>query len=126
MFRTSGKNKGEILYLVIAVLWLVALIVYCIARPIDKASHIREIEGIVTEKTVKNSNKSGTYLVFIEDETGSIIPLEVTDSLLRWRFNSSDVWGNIHEGQSYVFEVGGSRVEFMSWYPNIYSYREIE
>ncbi len=126
MFKSSGKSKSEILYWAIVILWLVALIVYCIARPIDKVLHIREIEGTVTENTVINSNKSGTYLVFIEDESGSVIPLEVTDSLFRWRFNSSDVWGNIQQGQKYVFEVGSSRVEFLSWYPNIYSYREIE
>lgn len=124
MFKSSGKSGT--LYWVILVLWMIAFIVACIVRPINKVSNIREIEGTVTEKTVKNGKDNGTYLVFIEDESGSIIPLEVTDSLFRWRFNSSDVWGNIHQGQKYVFEVGGSRVEFMSWYPNIYSYREIE
>ena len=124
MFKSS--SKGEIALWILVILWLIALAAYIVARPIDKALYTREVEGIVTEKAVKNNRNQGTYLVFIEDETGSIIPLEVTDSLLRWRFNSSDVWGNIHEGQKYIFEVGGSRVEFMSWYPNIYSYHETE
>lgn len=107
------------------VIWLVAMVLYIVARPINKVTNVQTIEGTVTEKTVKNSGKSGKYMVFIEDETGKIIPLGVTDSLLRLRFDSSDVWGNLHEGEKYRFEVGGSRWEILSWYPNIYSYEEI-
>ena len=112
---------------VLVVLFVMAyLVTELIVRPIDKATGIHTITGTVTEKTTKNVGKTGMYLVFVEDENGTVWPYEVTDSLFRWRFNSADVYGNIREGQKYVFEVGGSRWDLLSWYPNIYSYREIE
>ena len=42
------------------------------------------------------------------------------------RFNSSDMYAEIEVGKTYKFEVGGSRNELWSWYPNIYKYEEVE
>lgn len=106
---------------------IVLFIVLCAARPINKVSDMRTIEGTVTEKTVKRSDDEDKYLVFVQETTpgGGLISLEITDSLLYGRFNSSDVYAGIEVGKTYSFEVGGSRVPVLSWYPNIYSYEEI-
>ncbi len=109
---------------VIFVFWIVAMVLFVVARPINKVTNMRTIEGAVTDKTTKKVGKSDKYIVFIDDGSGRAIPLEVTDSLLKWRFNSSDVWGNIEVDKTYSFEVGGSRLGIFSWYPNIYSYEE--
>ncbi len=109
---------------VIFVFWIVAMVLFVVARPINKVTNMRTIEGVVTDKATKKVGKSDKYIVFIDDGSGRAIPLEVTDSLLKWRFNSSDVWGNIEVDKTYSFEVGGSRLGIFSWYPNIYSYEE--
>ncbi len=113
--------------LVLSVGLIVVCVLICIARPINKVSDIRTIEGTVTEKTVKRSDDEDKYLVFVQQTTsgGGLISLEITDSLLYGRFNSSDVYAGIEVGKTYSFEVGGSRVPILSWYPNIYSYEEI-
>ena len=121
--RQEVDWKAIGLYAVFAV-WIIGMIVFVSARPINKITNIRTITGTVTEKTTKRTGKTDKYIVFIDDGSGQAITLEVTDALLRLRFNSSDVWGNIEVGKTYDFEVGGSRIEIFSWYPNIYEFQE--
>lgn len=129
MFRRSDGSldmKTIFAFIVLAVC-IISCIKELVIRPIDKASDIRYVEGTVTEKATKRVGRyEEKYLVFIDDGSGTVVPLEVTDSLMYGRFDSADVWGNIHEGVKYRFEVGGSRSEVSSWYPNIYSFEEIE
>lgn len=107
-------------YALVLIIIGVALVVVLMARPINKATNIRTIEGTVTDKVVK----SDKYMVFIQDDSGETVPLEITDSLFKMRFNSSDLWGDIEKGKTYIFEVGGSRWDVRSWYPNIYKAKE--
>lgn len=95
-------------------------------RPINKVSNKREVTAIVTDKVVKNSSNQSRYLVFTEDKEGNINTYEITDGLLAGRFNSSDLYASIKIGSEYKFEIGGSRNQFLSWYPNIYFYELIE
>lgn len=97
-----------------------------IYRSFNKVSDMRDITVTVTDKAVKNDGDSGKYLVFTEDANGEIYTFEITDSFLGGRFDSSDVYAAIKVGNTYTFTVGGSRNEFMSWYPNIYEYELIE
>ena len=113
------------LYILPIVVMIVAVIIG-LARPFDKVSNIKDITVTVTDKVVKNGNDSGTYLIFGEDENGTIHTFEITDSLLRFRFNSSDVYAAIKTGSKYEFTVGGSRNHFLSWYPNIYEYKLLQ
>lgn len=48
---------------------IVLFIVLCAARPINKVSDMRTIEGTVTEKTVKRSDDEDKYLVFVQETT---------------------------------------------------------
>jgi hypothetical protein len=104
------------------IIFLCAILV----RPINKVCNIEEVTVTVTDKTVKNTGGDGKYLVFAEDESSNIVTFEITDSLLKMRFNSSDVYAGIKVGCTYKFTVGGSRVKLFSWYPNIYRYELLE
>jgi len=94
-------------------------------RPINKVVNRRDVTVTVTDKTVKNQDKKGKYLVFTEDENGEAQVFEITDSLFALRFDASDDYAKIVVGKKYVFSVGGSRNHFLSWYPNIYEVREV-
>lgn len=54
------------------------------------------------------------YLVFTDAGT-----YQVTDTILFGRFDSSDVYGRLDEGETYQGRVAGWRVPFLSRYPNL-------
>ena len=113
----------------VTVLFIIAVVVVLgvsIYRPFNKASDMRDVTVTVTDKAVKNSDDDSKYLIFTEDKDGNIATFEITDSWIAGRFNSSDVYAAIKVGNTYKFTVGGSRNEFMSWYPNIYEYKLVE
>ena len=123
--RNSGlgfKSLRVIANIVIVVIFLVG----CFYRPLNKISNMRDVTVAVTDKVVKNYGNNSKYLVFTEDTNGTISTFEITDSWLNGRFNSSDIYAAIKIGNTYTFIVGGSRNEFMSWYPNIYECELIE
>lgn len=122
---SSKLSFIEWFYILLVIIVVVVLIVALI-RPFNKVSNIRDVTVTVTEKTVKNGEDSGKYLVFGEDENGMVHTFEVTDSLFRFRFNSSDVYASIKPGNKYKFTVGGSRNHLLSWYHNIYEYKLLE
>ena len=113
----------------VTVIFIIAIVIVLgvgIYRPFNKVSDMRDVTVTVTDKTVKNDGDDGKYLIFTEDKDGNIATFEITVSLIAGRFNSSDVYAAIKVGNTYTFTVGGSRNEFMSWYPNIYEYKLIE
>jgi hypothetical protein len=65
-------------------------------------------------------------LVYTKDTNDKIYVYEITDAWLAGRFNSSNVYAGIEVGKTYNFTVGGSRKEFLSWYPNIYEYEIVK
>ncbi len=74
---------------------------------------VTDKERIVTGAGDSTDSK---YLVFTEHET-----LENTDTLWFFKFNSGDVQGSIHVGETYTFRVYGWRIPFLSSYRNIIS-----
>lgn len=95
------------------------------SRPFNKVSNRREITATVTDKAVKNKSNDSKYLVYTKDKNGEIQVFEITDALFAWQFDSSDIYAGIEIGKTYIFDVGGSRNKFFSWYPNIYGYEEV-
>jgi hypothetical protein len=79
---------------------------------------VEEITIKVTEKEriVEGSGKSTSskYLVFTEDEV-----FENTDSIWFFKFSSSDLQGQLKEGEEYKVKVCGFRIPFLSSYRNI-------
>lgn len=81
-------------------------------------------QDTVTAKVIKTerimymdkNNANSKYLIFCENET-----FENVDSLLYFKFNSSDIYGHILAGGTYKFRVYGIRIPFFSYYRNIIS-----
>lgn len=95
----------------LAVVFLMGLVVL----PIYKAYFTDET---VTAQIVKaervGSGTDSRYLIFTDGEV-----FENTDTLLRWKFNSSDVYGNITAGRTCTMTVNGWRIPFFSVYRNV-------
>jgi hypothetical protein len=79
------------------------------------------IEFTVEEKTVVISNSKSKYLIFTTDEV-----LQNKDSIMRWKFNSSDIQRELKEGSTYKADIYGWRVPFFSMYKNIVSVQKVE
>lgn len=117
---------GYAIFLVIVVIIVVGIGLASCSQSVKQGLERREEIGTVTDKGVKRSGNDDKYLVYTKDENGNSQVFEVTDNILAGRFNSSDVYAEIEIGKTYKFTVGGSRNQFMSWYPNIYSFEEAE
>lgn len=65
------------------------------------------------KERIINGNSS-YYLVFTD-----IGPLKNSDSYLMWKFNSSDVYGELNVGDSYSATCYGWRIPFLDMYKNI-------
>ena len=61
-----------------------------------------------------SDGESSTYLIFTEGEV-----FENSDSLMRWKWNSSDMYGEMKAGQTYKAVGYGWRIPFLSSYRNI-------
>ena len=94
--------------------------------PVNKVIHVREVTITVTDKGIKNQGKSGKYLIYGKDENGKTMVVEITDSLLNFRFNSSDLYANIEVDKTYKCLIKGYRINIFSIYPNLYKIEEIK
>ena len=127
--KDTIKEKRNTNKFILAIRWFISLFILLVivsygVRTISKAFYTRHIAIEVTDKAVKN-NKYMVYGKTVDPEH-SPESYEITDSALAKRFNSSDLYGEIEIGKTYVFIVGGNRVPFMSWYPDIFSATEIQ
>lgn len=73
-----------------------------------------QVQGKERITTGSGNSVTSKYLIFTDIET-----FENVDSLLALKFNSSDVYGAIKEGQTCTFQVTGFRIPFFSSYRNI-------
>lgn len=64
-------------------------------------------------------SSSSKYLVFCDDENGNSIVFENTDCFIRGKWNSSNIQGQLKEGNTYKITVVGYRIPFLSMYQNI-------
>lgn len=76
----------------------------------------------VQEKYVKKSKGLGKYMIIDTNNN----TYEITDLIFKSKFNSSDLYAELKEGQTYEIEVTGSRIKWLSCYKNINIIREIQ
>ena len=107
---------------------LCVLLLILLAPAVNKVLNEREIVATVIDTGIKNFSNNSRYLVYCKDVENDkeTTVLEITDSVLKFRFDSSDMYPNILPGHTYRFTVCGNRVHILSWYPNIYDYELIE
>ena len=91
-----------------------------------KYSTVTDIVVTVTEKEriVESNGKLTTskYLVFTENEVFE----NVDEMILFFKFNSSDLQGKLHVGETYKLTVWGWRINFLSTYRNILKVQPFE
>lgn len=91
-----------------------------IAYSVFYYSSVEEITITVTDKEriieTAHDKTSSKYLVFAEGET-----FENQDEFIMWKFNSSDVQGQLKNDSTYTVKVIGWRIPFLSTYRNILS-----
>ncbi len=84
----------------------------------------RNYIATVTEKVVKRYNNSDKYLVFTKLSNGEIRVFENRDSLLEFKFRSSDLQAKLETGKTYDIKAYGWRIPLTSWYENVISAEE--
>ena len=84
----------------------------------------------VTDKeriyTGSGNSSSSKYLVFGDDQNGNSLVFENTDCFIRGKWDSSNIQGQLKEGNVYKITVIGYRVPFLSWYQNIIKIEEVK
>jgi len=98
---------------------VIGIFLLMIGVQVAKYSTVTDVVVTVTEKEriVESNGKHTTskYLVFTENEVFE----NVDDMIPFFKFNSSDIQGKLHVGETYKLTVWGWRINFLSWYRNI-------
>lgn len=120
------RNK-DLMELILYAVALGVLLIFAIGPVINKAVDERTVVVTVTDKGIKNEFKMRSrYLVYCKTAEEKTEVFEISDSILKFRFDSSDMYPNIEAGHTYKFTVCGKRMHLLSWYPNIYEYELIK
>ena len=94
------------------------LVAFVSVYPVTYYSHwsTQTVTVIGKERITKVSdgNDNSYYLVYTDKGT-----FKVEDSIILFRFNSSDLYGAIHQDSTYTFRTVGFRAGFFSEYPNV-------
>lgn len=128
-FRRSmrgSRSIHSIIVTVMIVLIFVSAIGYNIAFSFNDADYTITVTDKERIYTGSGDTSSSKYLVFGDDENGNSLVFENTDCLLRGKWNSSNIQGQLKEGSTYKVTVIGYRVPFLSWYQNIIKIEEIK
>lgn len=100
---------------------IIISVIFALVLSVSIVTNVNDTEYVVTvtdkERVVKDNTSK--YLVFAEDEQGNVFVFENTDTILRGKFDSSNIQGQLKEGNKYTITVVGYRVPFLSMYQNI-------
>lgn len=126
--KMSNKNSLGCLTAIVTAILLVVIAV--IAVPVMNFTNDHKYTITITDKervTAQSAKDNiSKYLIYGEDENGKTYVFEDTDTLFRWKFNSSDVYGALKEGETYELTVIGFRVHILNWYENIVDFKAVE
>jgi len=100
-----------------AVILLVIGVIF--AYPVAYWSSTETKTITVKDKERVNKKESSYYLVYCEE--GEFMN---DDSWLFFKWNSSEIYGDLEAGKKYKVKVAGWRWNFGSWYENIISIEE--
>lgn len=113
--------KDNIL-IILGILIIIALTILCNFNEKTYTITITDKDRI-TQKS--GDTVTSKYLVFGDDEDGNSLVFENTDTLLRFKFNSSNIQGRLKTGKTYDVTVVGFRIPIFSAYENIIDCYEI-
>ena len=112
-WKKQNRNK-KIVEVIFTIMVILITIGFCKSYYSTKTYTV-----IVTDKNIKNARNTSQYLVFTKLESGETKTFAISDNLIKWRWNSSDVYAEIEVGKTYQLEVIGWRVPILSRYENI-------
>lgn len=126
--KMSNKNSLGCLTAIVTAILLVVVAVITVPVMNFTNDHKYTITITDKERVTAQSAKDNTskYLIYGEDENGKTYVFEDRDTLFRWKFNSSDVYGALKEGETYELTVIGFRVHILNWYENIVDFKAVE
>ena len=107
-------------------------VIYVLSIGYDAIFSFNDTEYTITvtdkERIYEGSGdtSSSKYLVFGDDANGDSLVFENTDCFIRGKWNSSNIQGQLKEGNTYKVTVVGYRVSFFSMYQNIIKIEEIK
>lgn len=119
----SNKSLGCLTAIALVVIAVIAVPVMNFTNDHKYTITITDKERVTAQFAKDNISK---YLIYGEDENGKTYVFEDTDTLFRWKFNSSDVYGALKEGETYELTVIGFRVHILNWYENIVDFKAVE
>lgn len=120
-FRRRTKTPLMLIVMSITILIMVAFIFFDVFSSFNDHKYV----VTVTDKDRVTHNGNSKYLVFADGENGESLVFENTDTAIRLKWDSSNIQGSLHEGETYEITVIGYRIPFMSKYENIIEVEEI-
>ena len=119
MYNRYGARRRDFWGIPIIYIFMVLIMIVGFLNDHDYIATVSDKERIV------QSNDS-FYLIFCNDSDGNYYELRNSDSLFRWKFDSSNIYNRIEVGKTYRFTVVGYRVGFLSMYENIIEFEELK
>lgn len=116
-YRRQSAIKDFIFLIIMALVLICAIFIKPVIKVMNPQTYVVTVQS--KERVMLNSTQS-KYLVYCLDEAGNSEVFEITDSLLKLRFDSADTYNLITPECKYEFKTGGYRVPLFSMYPNIY------
>lgn len=126
MLKKSLKSLGCLTAIALVVIAVTAFPVLNFSNDHKYTVTITDKERVTIQFVAKDNNTNSKYLIYGEDENGKTYVFEDTDTLFRWKFNSSDVYGALKEGETYELTVIGFRNHLLNWYENIIDFKVVE
>lgn len=126
MPKKSLKSLGCLTAIALVVIAVTAFPVLNFSNDHKYTVTITDKERVTIQFVAKDNNTNSKYLIYGEDENGKTYVFEDTDTLFRWKFNSSDVYGALKEGETYELTVIGFRNHLLNWYENIIDFKVVE
>lgn len=81
----------------------------------------QQVTFTVNEKGIKNYSETGIYLLYTDEGV-----FKIADSIAYFRFDSSDLYGQIEVGETYECTVSGWRIPILSEYQNVIIATKVE
>jgi hypothetical protein len=114
------KNTNRLI-ITLVIVSIIAAIIFEISKYNNRETITTRVVG--KERIVESISDNGIisyYLVFTEAGT-----FKLEDDIVYGNFRSSDWYGDIKSDKVYEFEVIGWRIGYISEYPNIVNYKQL-
>lgn len=123
--RRNKKTKSFFVIIMIVVIFVLSIGLEAIFsfNDTEYTITVTDKERVYEESGDTSSSK---YLVFGDDNNGNSLVFENTDCFIRGKWNSSNIQGQLKEGNTYKVTVVGYRVSFFSMYQNIIKIEEVK